>query len=672
MSKADASELHRDMMERAEDAHTFDFDNRTDALDDLQFAVGGQYQWPDWTNYQERMDDGRPCETLNQLGPFIHQIENDARENRPSIKVRGVDDDSDPETAEVFEGIVRHIEDQSEAVTTAYIPGVKNAATCGIGHWRVKTEYCDDDTFGQDIFIESIPNALGVLWDPKAKKATREDARFCFVIDDIPEDEFEERWPDAVANDFSPGLDGSFWSDAMAKTIRIAEYWVKEPYQKTIGRTRDGKVIDLTGIPAPSVKFIGVTDTRKVQSHRVVQYIISGKGLLEGPNKWAGKHIPIVALIAEEIWMGEKRVRKSLIRDAKAAQRLYNVWRNTQTEQVALQPKAPFMVEIGQLNHPEVKALFKVANRRNLPFLAYKHVGDVPPPQRTQPPQASSAMSEAVALAMNELRSTTGIYDAALGKKSNETSGIAIQNRQRESDVSNAHFSDNLALSIRHTGRILIDLIPSYYDTERVVRLLNEDGSERWETINTQVMSEKGLTNLHDLSVGKYDVTVKTGPSYQTRRQEAADFLLQFMQSAPDSAPFIMDILAKNLDAPGADELAKRFKMLLMKQHPEFFDQKDQEPAPPPTQADQQNALMGHLQVQEQQAKTQLTQAQAEDAEMDAALKGMQVAQLAAQGPIAAAVNQAVMEVLSKFGIASEPGQGAGIPPAQQPQQIAA
>lgn len=665
MSEKTDDDLHNEAMECADEAHTFDFDNRTECIDDLQFAVGGDYQWADWQNLKERRDNGQPCETINQLGPFIHQIENDARQNRPAIKVRGVDDESDPDTAELLEGLTRHIEDASEAVSTAYIPGIKNAATCGIGHWRIDTEYAEDDPFGpQDIFIRSIPNPLAVLWDPRAVKATREDAKYCFVLDDIPEKEYGERWPDKAVSDFGPGVDASFWRDQNAKTIRVAEYWVKEPYEKTFGKTQDGKSVDLTDIPSAAQKYI-VTETRKIKAHRIRQYFISGNGILEGPNEWAGNYLPVIAVLGEEIWMGDKRIRKSLIRDAKSVQRLYNSWRNAQTEQIAMQPKSPYMATPKQMAGFE--KVWKQANRRNLPYLPYNPDGTAPPPSRVQPPQISSAMSEAVGLALNELRAVTGIYDAALGKKSNETSGVAIQNRQKESDVSNAHFPDNLALSIRHTGRVLIDLIPKIYDTERVVRILGEDGSANWEKINSSVMTPQGPQTVHDLSVGKYDVTVKVGPSYATRRQEAADFLLQFIQSAPDSAQFVMDLIAKNLDQPGADELAKRFKLLLAKQHPEFFTEKDDIQPPPPTQQDQMNALMSQVQMREAEASARKTEAEADDAEMDAALKGVQVMTVAAQGPIEVAVQQAVMQVLSKFGLSGQTPSS----PAAGPQQPA-
>lgn len=660
-------ELHSQIIERADQAHVADLENREEALDDLRFCAGGRNQW-DITVLQQREADGRPIITVDRMGQFVHQVSGEARKNRPSIKVRGVDDQADPDTADILEGIVRHIEDQSEATSTAYIPGIENAARCGIGAWRITTKWADDDTFGQDIFIEGIPNALAVLWDPYAKRVDRSDANWCFVIEDIPEEEYEEKYPDHAVSDFAPGITAIFWRDIASKTVRVAEYWCKEPYKKTIGQTKDGKTIDLTDIPAPSVKFLGIVKQREVESHKVVSYMVSGAGLLTKAQPWAGKYIPIVAVIGEEINVGEHRVRFGIVRKAKDPQRLYNLWRSLQAETIALQPKSPFIATTKQIE--KNKEVWLQANRRNFPYLPYDPDGTAPPPQRQPPPQASRAMMEEAMLSVEEMKATTGVYDASLGNRSNETSGIAIENRDKQSETSNAHFPDNLALSIRHTGRILVDLIPEIWDTEKVVRLLNEDGTQKWEHINKLIQTPDGPEYLHDLSLGKYDVTIKTGPGYATRRQESADFYLQFMQSMPDSAHFVADLLAKNLDAPGADELAKRYRIMLNKTNPEFFPEGTGEPAPTPTPADQNNALMAHAELTKTVAEAQKLEAEAESAEMDTALKGAQVHALAMSDPLGQMAEQAVMNVMQRLFANTQPQPQPGAPQ-EAPQQQA-
>ncbi len=655
----DLEAKHREIIKEIELDAEADWQNRLDALDDLRFYAneGGTGQW-DPEVLRERLEQGRPIVTVPLMGQFVRQVTNDARKNRPAIKVRPVDDDADPETAEILEGIVRHIEDQSEAASKAYIPGVNNAAICGIGHWRVNAKYCDDESWNQQLYIEGIPNALAVLWDRSAKDPVRMDANHVTILEDMTDDAFKAKYPDAALSDISIGTNGSLdWRTN--DFTRVAEYWCKEPFERTLAKTQDGKILDITNVPKEALKFLPPNKTKKVKSHKIVQYILSGKEILEGPNEWKGKYLPIVPIIGEETFVGENRIRAGLVRHAKDPARLYNLWRSNQLEIIGLQPKSPFIATFKQIE--KYKALWNQANRRNLPYLPYDADPQANgPPKREQPPVASPAMSEEIAIASGELRATTGIYDAGLGQHSSESvSGKAIGKLQEQSNVATLHFGDNLQLSIRHTGRIAVDLIPYYWDTEQTVRLLNEDDSDRFEKINSYMMTQGGPEPIHDLSIGTYDVTVTAGPSYATKRMESVDVLTQLTQTMPDAAMFMMDILVKNMDIPGGEELAKRFKTAILKAHPEFADPKDQEQPPPPTQADQMNALMAKLKVDQESAQTRLLNAQADSAEMDATVKAVEVETTAAthKAETEAAILEMLMNVVSRGRDAMQPAQ---------------
>lgn len=663
---------HADILKEFEEDMDADFDNRVEMEDDLNFKAGDQW---DSDLRQERTADGRPCLTINRIPQFIRQVTNEARENRPSIKVRPVDDDSDVETAEIQEGLIRHIEDQSEAVSKAYIPGIDNAASCGIGNWRVKSGYADDDSFDQELFIEGIPNAMSVVWDHMAKDPTRSDARHVFVINDLSEEDFKKQYPDAAVVSFNQGeyLSSTVQLWRNDNTLRVAEYWCKEPTKRTIAKTQDGKIIDVTDFSDSQRKVLPIKEVRKVDTHKVVQYVVSGAEILEGPNDWAGHYLPVIACIGEEQWIGEVRKRISLIRYAKDPQRLYNYWRSAQAEMVALQPKAPFMATAKQVE--KYKGLWAQANKRNLPYLIYDPDPLAPgAPQRSTPPLASQGLSEEVSIAADEMKATTGVYDAALGNRSNETSGTAINARKMESDVSTSHFGDGLALSIRQTGRVLIDLMPSYYDNERRVRIIGEDGMQDHAQINTLVMTDNGPEYMHDLSAGHYDVTVTTGPSYATKRMESLDMMMQFIQTVPQAAQFVMDIMAKNADWPGAQEIAKRFRMMLQKTHPEMVEQKEGEEPPPPSPSDQANALAQQIELKgkkadadKSEADARLALAQAEDAEMDATLKGIEVA--SAGLLFKSTANQVVGNMLSEMLNGQQPQPDQQPPPQQAAPQ---
>jgi hypothetical protein len=552
-----ATDLIREMRERWDRALDHDRDNRKEALVDLKFVAGEQ--WPDSVRL-ERESEGRPVLTINRMPQFVRQVTGDMRQNRPSIKVRPVDDRSDPIIAKIFTGLIRSIEQQSDA-SESYIGGAENAARCGMGHWRVLTQYSGDDVFDQDIVIQPIVNPFAVVWDPQSIRVTREDAGWCFVIDRIPLVEFQKRWPDARSTgwDGEDGTDGDKWFSG--DDIRIAEYWHKKPYIRTLALLRNGEVVDLSGGENDGLgQPYDIVETRDVESFKVVRHLVSGCEELEPEVEWIGRWIPIVPVIGEQVHIGERIVRHGVVRFARDPQQLYNYWRTTAAETIALAPKAPWLVTKEQIKGQE--ALWQEANVRNLPYLVYNPDPKAPglAPSRVAPAPIPAALLTEANVANDDMKATTGIYDAALGAKSNETSGRAIMARQQESDVGALVYSDNLARSIRHTGVILVDLIPKVYDTARIVRILGEDDTEEFVAINA---AQPDGSVLNDVRVGKYDVAVAVGPSYATKRLEASDSLMAFVQAVPAAGAVIADLIAKNQDWPGAEQIAERLKRIL-------------------------------------------------------------------------------------------------------------
>lgn len=643
--KTDDADLHDQALKRFDAAWDFDRQNRDDALDDLKFAAGEQ--WPEDV-LTERRADGRPCLTINRLPQFVRQVIGDIRQNKPTIKVRAVGGGASEEVADVLNGLIRNIESQSRA-DQAYTTGAENAAYCGMGHWRVTTEYSSNDGFEQDIRIRRIANPFAVLWDPLAQELDKSDAKYCFVTDRISRTEFKAQFPKAQVVDFQQGLDetaeqglerADWWGE---DTVRIAEYWVVKTVKKRLGMLADGRVVDIeeaireAGSEPPPGLFIR---ERTVDAPEVCQYLISGLEVLEGPTIWAGRMIPIVTVPGEEIHIGERVVRRGIVRDAKDPQRVFNYMRSASVEIVALQPKAPFIATADQVAGHE--DMWKNAGKKNLALLLYNPdpTAATLAPQRVQPPTASQGLLSETGLAAEDMKAVTGIYDASLGQRSNETSGKAILARQREGDVGTFVYVDNLSTGIERTGRILVDLIPRIYDTERAVRILHEDGTDEAVKINRTVREqapEGGVIDkvLNDLTVGEYDVTVTVGPSYSTKRVEAADSMMAFVQAVPQAGAVVADLVARNMDWPGADKIAERLKKLL----PPGLDDEGgmQPPAPPPPDpkalADAEKAA----------ADAQLSRAKAEGQEIENTAAALQLQQLIG------GMNQAVMAAVQQI-----------------------
>lgn len=560
-------------------------DNRKNAQDDIRFGKLAE-QWPENIKSKREQED-RPCLTINRMPTFIRQVVNDSRINSPQIKVKPVDGNADVETAEVFAGLIRNIEYTSQA-DVAYDTALDSAATCGMGFWKIETDYCDEQSFAQDIFIRRVTNPLSVIFDSHSESIDGSDWKHCAIVEWITEDEYKSRYKikkKAEIKSFAADALDGIQDDNYDNLIRVADFWhIKEEPQKLL-MLSDGSVMTEDEFLKPHPDFglpikdileemgVYVARERKSSTRKVIKYTCGGDIIEE--SDWAGKYIPIVPVFGDEVFVDGKRYLKSLIRDAKDAQRMYNFWRTATTELVALAPKTPFIGRTGAFDTDSDK--WATANTDSHPFIQYD--GSESPQRQPFVGVPAGHMQEALS-ASDDMKMIIGLQDASLGVKSNETSGKAIMARQREGDVSTFHFIDNHAKSIAHTGRILVDLAPKIYDTERIVRIMGVDG----ETKNVQLKQEtkwQGISRIFDLGVGKYDVAVDTGPSFTTQREEAATQMMELLRTFPQAAPIIGDLVAKNLNWPGADEIAKRLKAML----PPQIQNLDNEELPPEAMA---------------------------------------------------------------------------------------
>lgn len=601
--------FHKEALERFDNAVEADLENREKALDDLRFISGEQ--WPEQIRKEREMEN-RPVLTINRMPQFLRQVTGDIRRTNPAIDVTPGDDQASDDMAEIYSGLIRHIEYKSDA-TSIYERSAESAAACGMGAFRVLTE---EDTGGlQKISIEGIPNPFSVYWDPHAKDPTRMDAEYCFVTEDIPQDVFEAMYKDADQESFEgDGVTEHERNWITGKTIKVAEYFWKE----------DGEVYWCK---------------------------LSGGKVLEKKRPLPTKYIPVLAVIGEEIHVGERVVRSSVIRYAKDSQRLYNYWRTAQTEMIALQPKTPYKITARQIEGHE--EYWDTANDANHPYLLYNTDPEAPgAPQREAPPMMSSGMSQEVALAADDMKATTGIYDSALGEQGNEKSGVAIKQRQIESDISTSIYVDNLSKSIAQCGRIIVDMIPRIYDTTRNVRTLEQDGTPKIAQINQPVATPDGPAFVNDTSQGEFDVRIKTGPSYSTKRQESAESMMEFIRVFPAAQNFIGDLVARNMDWPGADEIADRLKKLLppgvaevdpADVTPEMQQQMMQQQAEQQQQA-QMAQMMQETEIRKAQAETAEAEADAQKASTEAIAKQFELA--VQSGQLNTAIEQAVAQAL--------------------------
>jgi Phage P22-like portal protein len=574
-------------------------ESREDELDDLRFFAGSpdnHWQWPADVlatrgAVQGQTINARPCLTMNKLPQHVRQVTNDQRQNRPSGKVIPADDKADLEVAEIFNGMVRHIQYISDA-DVAYDTACENQVTYGEGYIRLLTEYCDDNSFDQDIKIARVRNSFSVYMDPMIQDPCGSDAKWCFITEDVMKEDYERMYPNAspISSLRSLGVgDQTLAQWVNEDTVRIAEYFYVD-YKKETLNLYYGNLSAYSG--SPEAKQMEAQGMKPIRSREVdVQIVkrckINGYEVLE-QNNWAGKWIPVVRVVGNEFEVDGKMYVSGLVRNAKDAQRMYNYWTSQEAEMLALAPKAPFIGYGGQFEGYEQQ--WKTANTQNWPYLEVNpDVTDgqgvvLALPQRALPPMAQTGLIQAKMGASDDIKSTTGQYDSSLGATSNERSGRAILAREKQGDTGTYHYVDNLARAIRYITRQIVDLVPKIYDTERIARIIGEDGTSSMIKVNpmqaepvNKIVDQQGIVieKIYNLGVGKYDVCVTTGPSYMTKRQESLDAMSQLLQGNPELWAVAGDLFVKNMDWPGAQEMAKRFAKTI---DPKLMEDGDKSP----------------------------------------------------------------------------------------------
>lgn len=643
-NKAVSDDIVKEAIEQFETSQAGSTDNRSSYAEDVEFARVAN-QWPEKIKTQ-RIQEGRPVLTINKLPPLIRAVVNESRQNKPAIQVSPVDNGADEDSAQVIGGLIRSIERNSNA-SVAYDTAIDCSVTGGFGFFRVGIDYTHPDSFAMKATIDRIPNALSVHWDVSSTGFDSSDWEYAFISDFMNKEEYERLYPGASMVAFDGGgtssgevLEGHHWMND--DEIRVAEYFRRVVNERKIlqivltnpqTQQPEFQVIREDQLPIMAKAFfekggidmegIGGSDEQlaqafiaaagiEVRKERMAEYYTVERRMINGieeleKDDWPGSTIPICPVWGDEVFHDGKRMFKSMIRDASDPQRMFNFWRSASTELVALAPKAPWVGPKGFIPKGQ-EDKWNSANTRSHAYLEYEPSSGAP----IRTPFAgvpAGALQEAMN-ANDDMKAITGIYDPSLGAEAPEKSGVAIRARQHQGDVSNFHFLDNLNRAIQSAGRIIVEIIPAIYSPEETLRILGEDQKEEVVQLTQQEggatqKNEDGSQRLYNLSVGIYDVTVSSGPSFSTQREETRDTLIEIMRQVPDAAPYLGDVLLNHMDFVGADKISKRLAHLLP---PEIRNAEAEEGAEDNPEAKEALQQLKAFQQQAEQLKQQALQ----------------------------------------------------------------
>jgi len=580
-----------------------DMMNRQEALEDLRFVNGDQ--WPvDLQN--SRNLESRPVLTINKIDTYCRQVTNQQRQQRPRIKVHATNTQADMKTAQVIQGVIRHIEVNSNA-DHAYDNAFDYAVRMGWGYWRVTTNYMSDNSFDQEIYIDSIDNPFTVYWDPNSIAPDGSDADRCLVTTMMSKAEFRKNYPDKDdGTSFTPRGTGDTQSEWITKEdIRLAEYFYTVREKAKLYHLSDGTATfskdNLERLAAAGIYVVDERDSVK----KTIKWVkLTAVEIIE-ERDWNGKYIPIVPVYGRHVVIGDKRKKFGMVRHAKDPQRMYNFWQTSVTESVALAPKAKWLIAEGQDEGHESD--WTQANIKSMPLLRYKQTDidgrPAPAPQRLQPEPPPTGIMAASNSINADMQAIMGIFDPAQQMTGN-ISGKALNGQQQQVDMTNYDYYDNLTRSISHTGKIILDLIPKIYDSQRVMRIIGDDGKPDMITLNERDAVGRVL---NDVTVGTYDVVMETGPGYNSKRQEAVDAMMPLLNSNPEMFKAAGDLVFRNMDFPGADMIADRLSAMN-----------------PLAQIDAKSDIPPQVQMQLKQGQAQVQQLQQQLQTMQLAMKQRQ------------------------------------------------
>lgn len=546
---ADRESFLKEMRERYEADVTADKQNRDDVTEDKRFAAGEQW---DTAVLQQRA--GLPCLTINSIPQFTAQLVGDWRQNRAGVKVVPTEN-GDVDLASVRSDLVRSIEYKSRA-SRVYDSAFESMVIAGDGAYQISVEYASDDVFDQDIVIKPIDDCLSVVWDRTSIDPTGRDAGHVFVDEIYPKREFQEIWGDIDSSTLSDrtyqDLQAGGWIDT--QTVKVTAYWRMIERQRMLCLFENGSIHALdddTDLDELIEKFGNPVRTRIAPCKYAQMHLVTGFDILAGPFEYKLNRVPIIRMSGRVVNVAGRRIRHGLVRFMKDPVRLRNFWRSVAAEQLGYAPKAQWIAPESAVEGREEE--FRKAHLSRDPLLVYND-GEGKP-ERVEPPKIEAALLNEANVNTQDMKDVSGIHDASLGIKSNETSGRAIMARQREGDVASLTYYDNANAAVLEGGDVINQLISQIYDSTRTVRIIGEDEQAKLIRINDPMDPSSP-----DLSVGGYDVAITTGASYTTRRVEAADAMMQAVQVWPQLIQVAGDIIAKAQDWPGAQELSERLR----------------------------------------------------------------------------------------------------------------
>ena len=547
-----------------ENAQEVESDNREFVREAHLFVDKRDGQWE--PSIIQQMTD-RPRYTFDKVNPIIDDIAGEMEQADFAIRVRPAGGDASMDTAKTMDGLIRNIENISNA-THIYNAAGREMITGGLGGWEVVQDWADSDAFDQDLFIKPIPNFEDRVWfDTGSELQDRSDARFVFVLENLTKDEYKSRFPKGSGTNI--GEDKKFQAyQQVPDFITIARFIYKKPKKKQLVLMSNGAIYERTPdfeqvIDELQAAGITIEQEREKESLEVFSRLMDGGGWLTPPEKTVFKDLPVVVTYGNFKIREKKITYRGVVEKLLDPQRTYNFLRSREVEEVALAPRSKYWMTRKQAQNENDRQRLQTMNTNADPVQFFTPDEALPGvPQQSGGAVVNPGLQTAIQSSQQDIVTTGGRTGVQSGDVEGPLSGIAIQKLQNKADNAHIKYFTSQEIAICCTGKILLGAIPVVYDTRRTQRIVNEDGTTEMVTLNDTVFDQQTnqFVELNNMAKGLYDVVCDVGPAFKNRQQESVKALQELSQVVPGLAELTADIQLKNIPTPGVELAAERVR----------------------------------------------------------------------------------------------------------------
>ena len=517
-----------------------------------------------WDEHTVRLMDGRYRGTFDQVSPILDQISGELDDSQFAISVSPAGGGSSEDTAEVYAGMIRNIENISDA-SQIYSQVGKSLVMAGLDGSDIVQEHLNANTFDQDLIFKPVSDWYKSVWfDLASIKQDKSDAKWAVKLRTMPRADYDKKFPDGAGISIGDNTT-TREADNKFESVVVGKIYYKKPIDIELVKMTSGAIYEkdkefLKIQDELALTGEVVTDERTRKSWRIWTRLLDGSDWLTEAQETVFSFVPLVPAYGNYSILDTKNIYFGKTLKLMDAQRGLNFAMSSETEEVAMSPPPFIMMTREQAAGNDYSRMN--IDRKAVRF--FNHVDNQLPPQQMGGKMPNPGLQNSLANFQQLLQKTGNMDDPSMGQNPGLQSGSAISQLVTQSNNGNVQWAKAMEIGICHAYRICIDAIPRIYDGARQQRILGEDGVTKTVQLNIKTFDEetRKFIEINDLTKGAYDVSCSMGAKFKNQQDKASAEMISLLQIDPTAIDLSRDILYKNQTWPGAKIVAARARVI--------------------------------------------------------------------------------------------------------------